>query len=407
MTNTNDYLQSQTIEKIGRVAIEKRGNFVRLRFTYNGRQYSLTIGLFDKGIIKNAVKIAKLIDTDILWNSFDETMVKYGKPAKAVKEAITIENKRPAFLTINDIWINYYELKKESLSVNTKRSGITKIEKWLANIPTNKLYLSYANEQIIILKRLYAKVTIRSIWKIFKAACNLAIEQRLIEFNPYRSYESSFSDKNDIKPNSRVCKPFESWEVEIILEAFRTNRFAKNNSYYGYSYYYHYVLFLALTGCRPGEAIALTMNDVKYSRRQGNYLEFNKAIAVRKLKSTKTGKNRTFPINDELAECLKLAPFWNNTEDTKLIFPSVKRGNYINLDMFNHRYFKKVVDSLLELGEIENKLPIYHLRHTFITQMLQKGIDVATIAELVGNSTEMIFSHYAGYDKTITIPNYL
>ena len=405
--STNDYLQSQTIEKIGRVAIEKRNDTVKLRFTYNGRQYSLTIGAFDKAIIKNAVKIAKLIDTDILWNNFDETMVKYGKPAKAVKEAITIENKRPAFLTISDIWNNYYQFKEELLSANTKKTAVSKIEKWLANIPTDKLYLSYANEQIIILKKLYAKVTIRSIWTIFKAACNLAVEQRLIEFNPYRSYESSFSNKNDIKPNSRACKPFEPWEVDIILEAFRTDRFVKQKSFYGHSYYYYYVLFLALTGCRPGEATALTMDDIKHSKRQGSYIEFNKAIAIRKLKGTKTGKNRTFPINDELAECLKLAPFWNNREDTKLIFPSVQRGNYINLDVFNNRYFKRVVDSLIELGEIENKLPVYHLRHTFITQMLQKGIDVATIANLVGNSTEIIFRHYAGYDKAITIPNYL
>jgi integrase len=91
-------------------------------------------------------------------------------------------------------------------------------------------------------------------------------------------------------------------------------------------------------------------------------------------------------------------------KDMDLLFPSFK-GKYLDLNNFTQRIFTPIIKQLVELGEIENQLPTYHLRHTFITQMIRKGVDIATIANLVGNSPETILSNYLGADKGITLPN--
>jgi integrase len=44
--------------------------------------------------------------------------------------------------------------------------------------------------------------------------------------------------------------------------------------------------------------------------------------------------------------------------------------------------------------EIDPKIVFYSYRHTYITQALERGVDVATVAELTGTSISMIQKHY-------------
>jgi site-specific recombinase XerD len=140
----------------------------------------------------------------------------------------------------------------------------------------------------------------------------------------------------------------------------------------------------------------MTQNDRKVIR-------FSKSFTKGQLKGTKTGTIRIFPVNEQLEECLRKAPIYNN-KDLDLVFPSFE-GKYIDLHNFTNRVFKPVVKKLIELGEIENDLTTYSLRHTFITQMVRKGIDISTIANLVGNSPETILEHYLNANKGITLPD--
>jgi integrase len=56
-------------------------------------------------------------------------------------------------------------------------------------------------------------------------------------------------------------------------------------------------------------------------------------------------------------------------------------------------------NGLIEAGEIDEYLSLYHLRHTRITEMLRKGIDLATVASWVGNSPKTIMAFYAGTNR--------
>jgi hypothetical protein len=51
-------------------------------------------------------------------------------------------------------------------------------------------------------------------------------------------------------------------------------------------------------------------------------------------------------------------------------------------------------------------LPTNNLRHSFITLRLQEGFTPVQIAELVGNTPEVIYNHYCGsVVKDIQLPS--
>jgi len=389
---------NKTIKRIGKVSIQIQRDSLRLRFTHSQKTYSLTVGSNSKENLKAAIARAKEIDADIAWMRFDSSLVKYRAITPKREENVLECEKSPTEITIKQIWENYLKIKGDSSAASTQRVSHAPIDKWIRHIPEEKLGISYLDEHVAILKGMYGKVSISTMFRTFKAACNLAVKTKLIEYNPYAVYDQIFIT---VTKGERSRKPFEPHEVELILAAFKTDRFV-TRKFNKHSYYYPFVRFLALTGCRPEDAIALTQSDLFESQGR-EVIRFSKAYCDDELKETKTGTIRMFPINRELKECLELAPIHNNQKGLNLVFPS-EDGGYINLHTFTSRIFKVVVKNLYLKGEIKNQLPTYHLRHTFITQMIRKGIDIATIANLVGNSSETILNNYLGANQGIELP---
>ena len=147
------------------------------------------------------------------------------------------------------------------------------------------------------------------------------------------------------------------------------------------------VPFLIFTGLRIGEAIALEWKDIDYK---------NKTITVNKnvveVKSKETGKyilekqdstktdssTRIIPISNNAMECIKNLKEING--DKKFIFAS-QTGQYISPSNFN-RMFRGIQKAL----NYEVTLGLHSLRHTFATLMLNNGIDVKIVSELLGHS---------------------
>ena len=86
-----------------------------------------------------------------------------------------------------------------------------------------------------------------------------------------------------------------------------------------------------------------------------------------------------------------------------LIFPSVSLG-YVNQKTFNRRYWKTVVNGLIEDEKLEKAFRSYSLRHSFITRLIREGFDIATVARISGNSPETIIKHYLAAKDSFDIP---
>ena len=87
-----------------------------------------------------------------------------------------------------------------------------------------------------------------------------------------------------------------------------------------------------------------------------------------------------------------------------MLFPSQK---YKYIDQHNfcgNRYWKRVVNGLVEQGKVEQYLKPYCLRHSFITRLVREGVDIKTIATLSGNSPETIINHYLAARKDFDLP---
>ena len=114
------------------------------------------------------------------------------------------------------------------------------------------------------------------------------------------------------------------------------------------------------------------------------------------ISSTKTGKSRTIYITNE---CVELIKQQIQLQKLKIIKHNLNRnirflflnrtGKPVNLRDMN-RELKKV-------GLGDKKISTHIFRHTFITYMVEAGVDKFLIANHVGNSVRMIdrvYSHF-------------
>lgn len=75
----------------GRVTLERFRDSIRLRWTLNKKTYSLTIGSYSKDTVKAARAKAQIIDGDIIFERFDPTLARYGKPVVSRSSEINSE----------------------------------------------------------------------------------------------------------------------------------------------------------------------------------------------------------------------------------------------------------------------------------------------------------------------------
>ena len=192
---------------------------------------------------------------------------------------------------------------------------------------------------------------------------------------------------------------FTQGEVKMILDAYLGDSVK--------SKYHDFFKFKFLTGCRTGEAIALTWNDVKF---QQGVICFNKTYSptTRLSKGTKTEDGRTFPMNSYLIDWLSTVKSLSNTDT---VF-SGNKNKYMPrssvLDSWNRDSNNSsastdgIVISLAKQGKLQY-LPPYNTRHTFINFCIDQGIDTITIADWCGNSDNVVEQVYRSRKRDVDI----
>lgn len=135
--------------------------------------------------------------------------------------------------------------------------------------------------------------------------------------------------------------------------------------------------FLIWTGCRPGEAAALTAADID--------LETGIATLVRHKTARKTGQDRRIFLAPEALDLCrrKIAehpegPIFRNS-----------RGRPWNSGSWNCQ-----IRSMRRRGVLPRRVIVYGLRHLFATDALEAGESVATVAALLGNSPAIVEKTY-------------
>jgi integrase len=302
---------------------------------------------------------------------------------------------KPNELNLPLLWQQYKLAKTNLVAPTTQKGDWLEVDRALSTVSPDclKFTASSASRFLAELLECYAASTTRKILLYARAANRWAIEEELLVKN---FYSRLFKNIPKSQRSGRSQKCFEKHEINRILDAFASNEFVSKFSMHLHSYYRGYVEFLALTGFRPEEAIALVWGDIKNNR-----IIVSRAYSQGILKTTKTYETRVFPINSQLGKLLKSLPKTGN-----LVFPS-SEGSYINQHNFGERYWKPIVKKLVAVREVAEYLPTYNLRHSWITRMLRSDLDIATVAKLAGNKPDTIMKHYlAARTQDLVLPEF-
>ena len=377
--------------KIGRISLSVRNGSIKIRFTYpTNTKEDLTVGKDSDAVWASAIRLANIINSDIETGNYDHTLAKY-----SVRRAsrLQLANKQPSLI---DLWETYKETSKERVAATTKKKHWTQYEKhYLGQTPKELLELDKASEFITHLLSRYSSGSILPIISnCLNPSVNLAVKTGKIERNPYAAISIA-------KKGKKPIEAYEPHEVKAIVSAFYSDEYVKPSSVYPHSYYAPMIDFISLVGCRPSECHALTWDDIK-KKSDRLYVRFNKAYSQGiLLPHTKTHEIRLFPINKQLKTLLNTMATSKNQHN--LMFPSVSLG-YVNQKTFNRRYWKTVVNGLIEDEKLEKAFRPYSLRHSFITRLVRDGWDIATVARISGNSVETIIKHYLAAKDSFDIP---
>jgi len=212
-------------------------------------------------------------------------------------------------------------------------------------------------------------------------------------------------------------KGFSVKDEETILDAFKKLQWGKQKL----GFFYPFLKLKFLTGCRPGEGLALRWSDFddsEVNEDEGRFgiLHFQESFSkfLKKEKSIKNHKPHKLPCDRELANFL----FEIRPDDYKpsdyIIEPEltgIARSNFLQVfpdSWAGHSQMRikykqiGILEKLLDekkLVQLIYRSP-YATRHTFITRQINAGVPLGTVAAWVGDDPATIAKHYLGADST-------
>jgi integrase len=147
---------------------------------------------------------------------------------------------------------------------------------------------------------------------------------------------------------------------------------------------YPFVLLLARTGLRVGEAVALHWGDLDF---HGRFINVHRNWVDGRLTTPKSGKGRRVDMSLHLTETLKALLVERKKETLKKGWGEVPEwvftnevGNMMDPDNFRKRVWPK----LLEKAGLRH-LRIHDLRHTFASLLIQQGESLVYVMEQMGH----------------------
>lgn len=137
------------------------------------------------------------------------------------------------------------------------------------------------------------------------------------------------------------------------------------------------VLFTAMTGLRLGEVLNLRWEDVDMERRM---VLVHSTVGYQ----VKGGKIRSVPLNQTAFELL------NSFKEREGIVFRGKRGGHAYGNHVSGRFRKAV-----RAAGLDEKLHFHSLRHSFASQLVQKGVSLYMVQRLLGHSSPRVTEIYS------------
>jgi len=391
-----------------------------------------------------ALRIERDLSDSENWQIlFDPTFVKYGLAVKytsaALKLAAPIPEVEPE-ITVGAMWEDYLIWKQPQVEPSTFQASFSgTFTNTLKGLVWDKKTSTFSNTQngawdlpistaaanLVLAHTLCAQNKKKLLSALSEAFTRLQSQGKTkLTVNPFLivntvtenktdKYKSSFTvdgvirlwyeiQDSETNPEEKDRRAFTKDERDVIIKAFYESD--KPGQLQAASL----VEFLFLTGCRSGEAFALTWNNV---RCDNNQIVIHKSYAggIKQVKATKKNDTRLFLMYPKLRELLlRIKPV--DAQPNDLVFHLMNGNSYNSSslnDVWNHVPSQKgrlrrlgVVTQLVESGIISCYLSPYHTRHTFITLQARGGVDLVMLSGICSTGVDVIMKHYLEHDKS-------
>ncbi len=353
--------------KRGSVAvIAEKDRGLRLRWRYQGKQYSLALGLPDSRVNRiQAESKAKLIEVDIQTGHFDSSLDRYRS--------------------------------REQLERKREQTGLR--AKLVARVA--KKYHPYDEALIGFIDQSGIQVESPSDADRFICwmRCNRNMKSSTLQ--RYLNTLKAVAPANF----GHISIPQEREGIPVIYTLEQQQgilQFLKSSQEYGY--YHDLVKFFLLTGCRTSEALGLQWKHIDFDRKAIYLIE---SLATGRdgsliRKSTKTGKGRVFNMTDALESMLRERAELLGRDPEGLVFPS-PRGGIINRKNFARRCWRACLEAV-GIEWVPYQTTQYKTRHSAISRALAAGVDPVAVAAQTGHDVRTLYENYAGVIRRVELP---
>jgi len=142
------------------------------------------------------------------------------------------------------------------------------------------------------------------------------------------------------------------------------------------------LMLIYSAGLRVGEVVKLKPEDIDSKR---------KLVFV---KSAKGRKDRYTLLSEATLKALR--EYWKEYRPTKWLFPGPDKERHITI-----RTAQRIFEMAYKRAGVKKEVTIHSLRHSFATHLLENGIDLRYIQELLGHKsskTTEIYTHVSSKD---------
>jgi integrase len=377
------------------ISVDPRSGKLLLRFRVKGfpKQFQISTGLKDTKRNREIVRSKRdAIATDISLGRFDPTLESYQFRASAIAPAALVPQSEYRY-NLQELWDRFTDFKSTQLEETTIRGTYAKFARYIRKLPTKEL-----TDAPQIRDWLLGNISLYMAWdnlNYYRSCCDWAVNSGLINNNPFSSLVVSKPKKKSTDADDN--RAFTLEQRDIIIQAFENHP--------TYSHYAPLVKFMFWTGCRTGEAFALTWGDISPDCCQISISKSRNLHGI--LKGTKNGKKRVFftSPNSKLQKLLlEIRPQSPNPNQIIFLTKLGNRMTSYTLNDFwkgwasshNGKKYSSlgVVSKLVDGGKLPYYLKPYASRHTFATWAISSGISPDKVALWIGDDVETVLKHY-------------
>lgn len=237
----------------------------------------------------------------------------------------------------------------------------------------------YQKHYIEELEKKYSPSMVRLLHRLFKIAINAAVDDEILTKNPIKKVTFT---KEELK-NENFLSPE---QLEKFLDDAKQNESLTM---------YNFLLMVAYTGMRCGEACGLQWKDIDFTN---NTITIERSRGNLGVGKTKTKNSiRTIRVDHDVMSQLERYKKW--CKEQLLSFgQKLKDDTFVFISQYTVEPIAQSLTSVVVRRIIQRtKLPkvtMHGLRHTHATILLKEKIPVKVIAERLGNTPQMIHTVY-------------